>query len=575
MKERYCKKNLVFGIIVLFIGATVLPTISGNIVKTSNKSTIIGPTKLLLSDSYVNGYWKFDEGSGNTAHDSSGHNYDGTIYGASWTTGYSSYALDFDGVSDYVDLDTYARYYLGFNKTDDLIFSFYIKSTSSGIIYSVSKGDDYNPGVQILLNPNGTLEFRVWRLSCGIRLTTEGTYNDGSWHHFEIFYNGFTADPTVEIYVDGSLDTNITRWVCSFYSDQFSKAKIGRHSYNSTGYFDGIIDEFKITKYPGGNEQNPPSISGPAIGIPGVKYDYTFITEDPEGDKIWLYIDWDDGTNTGWIGPYESGQAVVKSHKWNIDDRYVIKAKSEDYWHFSLSSEYRVKIGNQPPEQTKINGPKYGESQQQLTYTFVASDEENENVKYFIDWDDGTTDVTNYVPSNTSVQLSHSWNIKDDYNITAKAYDINNKAGDLSVYHIRLGDQPPNMPKIYGAIQGTQGKEYEYGFTSTDPENDNLKYDINWGDGNIETDIGPFPSGGIFPRSHSWSKTGTYLVKARVKDEFDYYSDWSEHAISVPRNKAVNFNPLELLFERFPFVFLKFKCLLGLLKYDFTLIENL
>jgi hypothetical protein len=559
----------------LFIGTNILPTISGNIVKISNKSTIQDSTKLLLSDNYVDGFWKFDEGSGNTAHDSSAHNYDGTIYGASWTTGYSGYALDFDGVNDYVDLDAYARYYLGFNKTDDLIFSFYIKSISSGIIYSVSKGDDYNPGVQIALNSDGTLEFRVWRLSCGIQLTTNGTYNDGSWHHFEIFYNGISADPTVEIYVDGELDIGIVHWVCSFYSDQFSKAKIGRHSYNSTGYFDGIIDEFKITKYPGGNEQNPPSISGPAIGNPGVTYDYTFITEDPEGDNIWLYIDWDDGTNTGWIGPYKSGQAVVKSHKWNTDDRYVIKAKSKDYWHFSLSSEYPVKIGNQPPEQIKINGPKYGDPQQQLTYTFVASDEENEDVKYFIDWDDGTTDVTNYVPSNTSVQLSHSWKTKDDYNITAKAYDINSKPGDPSVYHIRLGDQPPNMPKIYGAIRGTQGIEYEYGFTSTDPENDNLSYDINWGDGNIETDIGPFPSGEIFPRIHSWNKTGTYLVKARVKDEFDYYSGWSEHAISVPRNKAVNFNLLELLFELFPFVFLKFKCLLGLLKYDFILLENL
>ena len=44
------------------------------------------------------------------------------------------------------------------------------------------------------------------------------------------------------------------------------------------------LDEFKITKYPGGNEQNPPDIDGQTIGKPGVEYDYTFVANDPEGD---------------------------------------------------------------------------------------------------------------------------------------------------------------------------------------------------------------------------------------------------------------------------------------------------
>jgi hypothetical protein len=46
-------------------------------------------------------YWQFDEGSGTTAYDWVGTN-DGTIYGATWTTGVLGGALDFDGVDDYV-----------------------------------------------------------------------------------------------------------------------------------------------------------------------------------------------------------------------------------------------------------------------------------------------------------------------------------------------------------------------------------------------------------------------------------------------------------------------------------------
>ncbi|MFQ6120757.1 MAG: hypothetical protein ACE5KE_12850 [Methanosarcinales archaeon] len=48
-------------------------------------------------------YWTFDEGSGNIAHDISGNGNDGSVYGASWTSGKVGKALDFDGSNDYVD----------------------------------------------------------------------------------------------------------------------------------------------------------------------------------------------------------------------------------------------------------------------------------------------------------------------------------------------------------------------------------------------------------------------------------------------------------------------------------------
>jgi hypothetical protein len=77
----------------------------------------------------MNSFWKFDECSGDTIGDSSGHNYDGTRYGASWdSNGYSGCCLEFDGIDDYVDFTDHAKG-INFNKTDDGIFSFYFKST--------------------------------------------------------------------------------------------------------------------------------------------------------------------------------------------------------------------------------------------------------------------------------------------------------------------------------------------------------------------------------------------------------------------------------------------------------------
>jgi len=48
-------------------------------------------------------HWKFDEGEGDIAYDSTGNSH-GTIYGAKWTTGQLDGALSFDGIDDYVEV---------------------------------------------------------------------------------------------------------------------------------------------------------------------------------------------------------------------------------------------------------------------------------------------------------------------------------------------------------------------------------------------------------------------------------------------------------------------------------------
>mgnify|MGYP001619161724 CR=1 FL=1 len=53
------------------------------------------------------GHWKFDEGSGTTAADSSGNNYTGTLTnGPTWTTGAVGNSVTLDGTNDYVSLGT-------------------------------------------------------------------------------------------------------------------------------------------------------------------------------------------------------------------------------------------------------------------------------------------------------------------------------------------------------------------------------------------------------------------------------------------------------------------------------------
>ncbi len=542
-KNNILKKGFIFEIILLFIGLCFTSSINSYAGKMCIQSNVksFGIFSLNI-DEYTLAYWKLDEGSGNIAHDSSGHDYDGTINGATWTNGYSSYALSFDGVNDYVDLDAYAQNFLGFNKTDDLIFSFCFRSTStsSGVIYSVSYSSDYNPGVQIALNSNGTLEFRVWRLSCGIQLTSKGTYNDGNWHYVEIYYNGISSEPTVELYVDNELDSNITYWVCPFYSDQFYKSKIGTRSYDSTNYFMGSIDEVKIIKYPKGNEQVPPSIDGPIIGDKGVKYDYTFKTNDPEEDDIWLYIDWGDGTFEEWIGPYSSGEKVIKSHTWYENGAYEIKAKSKDIWHFSrFSDPYVVIVGNQAPNAPTINGSQFGEAGVSYEYIITATDYECDDLYYWIDWGDGTFEEW-IGPYKTGEEVikSHTWYEDGKYEIKAKAKDAYAE-GDWSSFLVIIGNLPPNKPEILGPTSGKAGTIYTYTFVSVDPNGDDIFYEIDWGDGQVDPWDGLHKSNTIITKNHIWKRQGTFTIRARAKDVKDAIGEWGAFVVIMPKNLQI------------------------------------
>jgi hypothetical protein len=74
----------------------------------------------------------------------------------------------------------------------------------------------------------------------------------------------------------------------------------------------------------------PKKPSGPSNGLPYISYSYSSRTEDPDGDRIYYMFDWDDGTDSGWIGPYNSGDNVSASHIWSNRGTYQIKVKAKD-----------------------------------------------------------------------------------------------------------------------------------------------------------------------------------------------------------------------------------------------------
>ena len=73
-----------------------------------------------------------------------------------------------------------------------------------------------------------------------------------------------------------------------------------------------------------------PTITGPNKGKPEIEYDYEITTMDMDGDRVYFYVDWDDGYVEDWIGPFNSEEIVPLSHMWLEKGVYTVKARARD-----------------------------------------------------------------------------------------------------------------------------------------------------------------------------------------------------------------------------------------------------
>ena len=73
-----------------------------------------------------------------------------------------------------------------------------------------------------------------------------------------------------------------------------------------------------------------PTITGPSRGKVKTDIEFTVTSIDSGGSDVWYYVEWGDGSNSGWLGPYASGTGVKVSHKWTEEKDYTIRAKAKN-----------------------------------------------------------------------------------------------------------------------------------------------------------------------------------------------------------------------------------------------------
>jgi hypothetical protein len=115
--------------------------------------------------------------------------------------------------------------------------------------------------------------------------------------------------------------------------------------------------------------------------------------------------------------------------------------------------------------------------------------------------------------------------------------------GKFDIYFEAIERQYPLRPeRPDGPEEVKAGTEAEYTTTTTDPQDDDVYYMWDWGDGNMSDWLGPFNSGDTASATYTWEIRGNYEIKVKAKDEHGNENpDWSDSLlISVPKDNAVS-----------------------------------
>jgi len=151
-----------------------------------------------------------------------------------------------------------------------------------------------------------------------------------------------------------------------------------------------------------------------------------------------------------------------------------------------------------------------------------------------------------YAPGTMDLETKYYWKIhaEDDNGLTS--------TGPIWSFTTQSEpNDPPEAPDIYGPPSGPPGRQLSWAFSSFDPDGHDVKYIIEWGDGDTH-ETGYYPHSKAVEASHTYTELGDYTIIIKAEDEKGLQGPTSLFDVTITRSKTVNQRLLLLLFERFP-----------------------
>ena len=178
------------------------------------------------------GWWRFDEGSGTVANDSSGYGNDGTLNGDPlWAVGMLGGALEFDGTDDYIEVPDNESFQL-WERFTLAAWIYQVESSSSRIIDKIGAGTANGPHLDT--HPGTKL-----RSCSGTCISTTSDHTLEEWHHVAVTFD----EGDVKLYVDGSLEAGGS--APSPLAGNSLSLRIGADS-DGQSLFYGLIDDARV-----------------------------------------------------------------------------------------------------------------------------------------------------------------------------------------------------------------------------------------------------------------------------------------------------------------------------------------
>jgi PKD repeat protein len=137
---------------------------------------------------------------------------------------------------------------------------------------------------------------------------------------------------------------------------------------------------------------------------------------------------------------------------------------------------------------------------------------------------DGTTD--------NGVIITHTYTTAGTYEVILTVTDNGGKRDSYQTFAQIGPNHPPLKPTLTGPTEGKKNIAYVFNAVTTDPDHDDLRYIIRWGD-NSQNNSPYVKSGNTVQTMHQWATWGFYAVQVSAQDINNLTSEIYEAVIAI------------------------------------------
>jgi PKD repeat protein len=421
--------------------------------------------------------------------------------GAAWSTGAEGYALNFDGVNDFVEFVS-----SDFDLSSTVTISAWINPTVIADyprIAGKTHTSDVNPWViwGLTINNNGKVLLELASPS-GKRgyARSSSTIPTNTWTHVAGTYDS----ASVKIYVNGQLEgTRSFSEQLAINGEPFS---IARSSYGGN-FFDGRIDEVRVYDRPLSSTEiyelytlyntNPVANAGDTStnteGSP-ILFDGSLSDDpDPYGEIVSYRWEFGDGA---------TGGGIRSSHTYTQDGSYPVTLEITDNMGATDRDVIFVTVLDTSPLADFSGTPEEGSSPLSVLFTDQSSSHDGVSEWY---WEFGDGE------NSTVVNPTHIYTQEGTYTVSLRTKEADGDQDiETKINYIIVTTNVPPVADAGGPYTGVEEVAIAFnGSGSYDPDGRITAWLWEFGDGEISTDESP---------THSYASDGQYMLTLTVTD---------------------------------------------------------